>query len=74
MDIKDRLSDNSHVTSLVSKRGILTKLSLLQYVYSYNGVQSYEQLLQVGQLDWALISLGLAICLWSALYLQSSWC
>ena len=30
-------------------------------VYHYNGEQWYEQFLQVGRLDWALILLGLAL-------------
>jgi len=30
-------------------------------VYYYNGAQRYEQFLQVGQLYWALILLGLAL-------------
>jgi len=32
-------------------------------VYYYNGAQRYEQFLQVGRLYWALILLGLALCL-----------
>jgi len=32
-------------------------------VYYYNGAQRYEQFLQVGWLYWALILLGLALCL-----------
>jgi len=35
-------------------------------MYYYNGAQRYEQFLQVGRLDWALILLGLALCLPSA--------
>jgi len=32
-------------------------------VYYYNGVQRYEQFSQVSRLYWALILLGLALCL-----------
>ena len=40
------------------------KLSLCySIVYYYNGTQRYEQFLQVGWLYWALILLGLALCL-----------
>jgi len=36
------------------------KLSLVNsIVYYYNGIQRYEQFLQVGRLYWALILLGL---------------
>jgi len=43
------------------------KLSLCySIVYCYNGVQRYEQFLQVGRLYWALILLVLALCLPSA--------
>ena len=35
-------------------------------MYYYNGAQRYEQFLQVGQLYWALILLGLALYLPSA--------
>ena len=45
-------------------RWILTQLSLCySIVYYYNGAQRYEQFLQVGWLDWALILLGLVLCL-----------
>ena len=47
-------------------RGILKKtVSVLQYLYYYDGAQRYEQFLQVGRLYWALILLGLALCLLS---------
>ena len=42
-------------------------------VYHYNGAQWYEQFLQIGRLDWALILLGLALWL-PSLYLWFSWC
>ena len=43
------------------------KLSLCcSIVYYYNGAQRYEQFLQVGRLYWALILLGLTLCLPSA--------
>ena len=41
-------------------------------VYYYNGAQRYEQFLQVGWLYWALILLGLALCLPSACAEDSS--
>ena len=47
---------------LIGGRGILIELSLLHY----NGAQWYEQFLQVGRLDRALILFGLALCLSSA--------
>ena len=44
------------------KGNIEKKLSLCySIVYYYNGAQRYEQFLQVGQLYWALILLGLAL-------------
>ena len=47
-------------------RGILTELSLCDsIVYHYNGAQWYEQFLQVGLLDQALILCGLALYLLS---------
>jgi len=53
--------------------GILRNLSLcFSIVYCYNGAQRYEQFLQVGRLYWALISLGLALCLLNASV--CSWC
>ena len=43
---------------------MLTELSLCySTVYHYNGAQWYEQFLQIGRLDWALILLDLAIYL-----------
>ena len=46
---------------------MLTELSLCySIVYCYNGAQRYEQFLHVGRLCWALILLGLALCLPSA--------
>jgi len=36
-------------------------VSVLQYLYYYDGAQRYEQFLQVGRLYWALILLGLAL-------------
>jgi len=46
---------------------LIKKLSLhYSFVYCYNGAQRYEQFLQVGRLYWALILLGLALCLLSA--------
>jgi len=53
---------------LVRRKGnIEKKLSLCcSIVYYYNGAQRYEQFLQVGRLYWALIVLGLALCLPSA--------
>jgi len=43
-------------------------------VFNYNGAQWYEQFLQVGQLDQALILLGLALIFRMPLCLQCSWC
>jgi len=41
---------------------MLTELSLCySIVYHYNGAQRYEQFLQVGRVDRALILLGLAL-------------
>jgi len=41
---------------------MLTELFLCySTVYHYSGAQWYEQFVQVGQLDWALILLGLAL-------------
>ena len=50
------------------RRGILKKKLSLCYssVYYYNGGQKYEQFLQVSQLYWALLLLGLALYLPSA--------
>jgi len=46
---------------------MLTELSLsYSIVYNYNGAQWYEQFLQVGRLNRALILLGLAFSLPSA--------
>jgi len=48
-------------------RRISIKLSLCySIVYCYNGAQRYEQFLEVGCLYWALIFLGIALCLPSA--------
>jgi len=48
-------------------RGIPTELTpCCSIVYYYNCAQWYEQFLQVGRLDHALILLGLALCLPSA--------
>ena len=48
-------------------RRMLTEPSLCySSVYYYNGAQRYEQFLHVGRLCWALILLGLALCLPSA--------
>ena len=49
-------------------RGILKKKLSMCYsiVYYYNGAQRCKQFLQVGQLCWALILLGSALCLPSA--------
>jgi len=47
-----------------AERGILKKLSLYySIVYYYNGAQWCEHFLQVRQLYWALILLGLALFL-----------
>jgi len=44
-------------------RGIWTELSLCySVVWHYNGAQWYQQFLQVGRLDPALILFGLALC------------
>jgi len=40
--------------------GTLSQQGLIK---CYNGAQWYEQFLQVGWLNWALILLGLALCL-----------
>jgi len=47
---------------LVWRKGNINKNSLCySVVYCYNGAQWYEQFLQVSQLYWALILLGLAL-------------
>ena len=53
---------------LVWRKGNIEKncLCLNSIAYCYNGAQRYEQFLQVGRLYWALILLGLALCLLSA--------
>jgi len=37
-------------------------VSVLQFLYYYNGAQRYKQFLQVGRLYRALFLLGLALC------------
>ena len=72
--------------SVTGGRGILKKNLSLCYsiVYYYNGVQRYEQFLQVGRLHRSLILLGFALssehlcvfslyCLHPSLYLLVSW-
>jgi len=52
---------------LVWRKGNINKNCLCySIVYYYNGAQRYEQFLQVDRLYWALILLGLALCLTSA--------
>jgi len=48
---------------LVWRKGNIEKncLCVNSIVYYYNGVQRYEQFLQVGRLYWALILLGLVL-------------
>ena len=56
-----------------SKGNINRTVSVLQYYVPLNSAQWYEQFLQVGQLVWALILLGLALYLLSASVSSSSY-
>jgi len=64
-----------HVRLSYAGREILTEVSLCyNVVYYYNCAQWYEQFLQVGRLDRALILIGFALIFRAPLYLWSSWC
>ena len=67
------LNVHSSTSEIYGKWNINGTVSVLQYcvllytiVYYYNGLERYEQFLQVGRLYRALILLGLALCLPSA--------